>query len=318
MEGGRYHRDLWGRWWFEQPGGVWFCHNGYAWQAAAAPHPWYLVAPTAPTPVRSGSPRLWALLAGLAVVLVVVAIVVAAVGSSTGTAATGSIGAPADPAVVNEITHVPASVFDQVGIEDPNVYAPTVTQGHGPLDVQGKPGIFFFGAEFCPYCASERWSIVVALSRFGTWHGLRNMASSATDVYPSTQTLTFRTATFTSRYVGLEIDEAYDRSGHIRQLPTASENALLAEFNVQGTPFVDMGNKVLITDPSFTPADLSGLSRSQIAGGLTDPQRQSTRDIVATANFIDAGVCATDGEQPSSVCNSPPVTAAAAQLGVAT
>ena len=32
----------------------------------------------------------------------------------------------------------------------------------------GSPELFYYGAEYCPYCAAERWSVVIALSRFGT------------------------------------------------------------------------------------------------------------------------------------------------------
>ena len=33
----------------------------------------------------------------------------------------------------------------------------------------GKCLVFFMGAEFCPFCAAERWAIVGALDRFGKW-----------------------------------------------------------------------------------------------------------------------------------------------------
>jgi thiol-disulfide isomerase/thioredoxin len=33
----------------------------------------------------------------------------------------------------------------------------------------GKLLVFFMGAEYCPYCAAERWAIVRALQRFGRW-----------------------------------------------------------------------------------------------------------------------------------------------------
>ena len=40
------------------------------------------------------------------------------------------------------------------------------------------------GAEFCPYCATERWSVVMALSKFGTFSHLVGTTSSSTDVDP--------------------------------------------------------------------------------------------------------------------------------------
>jgi hypothetical protein len=49
---------------------------------------------------------------------------------------------------------------------------------------KARPEIIFLGAEFCPYCATERWSIVMALSKFGTFSHLVGTTSSSTDVDP--------------------------------------------------------------------------------------------------------------------------------------
>ena len=47
--------------------------------------------------------------------------------------------------------------------------------------------MLYIGAEFCPYCAAMRWSMAVALSRFGTFTPLHGIHSSSTDVDPSTR-----------------------------------------------------------------------------------------------------------------------------------
>ena len=46
-------------------------------------------------------------------------------------------------------------------------------------DASGKtvPEILYMGAEYCPYCAAQRWSTIIALSRFGKFSGLGNMSS---------------------------------------------------------------------------------------------------------------------------------------------
>jgi hypothetical protein len=54
------------------------------------------------------------------------------------------------------------------------------------------------GAEFCPYCAAQRWALVVALSQFGTFSGLTATHSTTTDVYPDTKTFSFYGSTYTS------------------------------------------------------------------------------------------------------------------------
>src|SRR6202043_382420 len=50
----------------------------------------------------------------------------------------------------------------------------------------GKPEILYVGAEYCPYCAAQRWAVVTALSHFGTFSGLGTTTSSASDVDPNT------------------------------------------------------------------------------------------------------------------------------------
>src|SRR5260370_2112678 len=41
-----------------------------------------------------------------------------------------------------------------------------------PLLQGQKPILLFIGAQYCPFCAAERWSIVQALARFGAWSTL--------------------------------------------------------------------------------------------------------------------------------------------------
>ena len=54
------------------------------------------------------------------------------------------------------------------------------------------------GAEYCPYCAAERWAMAVALSRFGTFSDLRLIHSSSADIYPNTPTLSFYRSSYAS------------------------------------------------------------------------------------------------------------------------
>ena len=76
----------------------------------------------------------------------------------------------------------------------------------------GKPAIVFVSEESCPFCAAERWSLAVALSRFGTWSHLGATTSSATDVYPNTATLSFRTAVYRSTELTLRATELADKT----------------------------------------------------------------------------------------------------------
>src|SRR4029079_19324163 len=74
------------------------------------------------------------------------------------------------------------------------ITAPALTSG-------GKPKVLYVGAEYCPFCAAQRWPVVVALSRFGTWSGLRQTTSASGDVYPDPSTLSFHRAAYASDYL---------------------------------------------------------------------------------------------------------------------
>jgi hypothetical protein len=203
------------------------------------------------------------------------------------------------------------------------------------MTLNGKsPAMLYYGAEYCPYCAAERWAMTAALSRFGTWSNLKITASSHTDVAAMTHTLSYRGATFTSPYLnftGIEqfstVPSSTSSSGFaILENPTAEEQAILAKYSsskynpnatTQGGisfPFVNINNQALISGASYNPTILAGQTWSQIASGLSDPTNPATQAIVATANYITAAICASTKGAPASVCQSPGVQAAARAL----
>src|SRR5580692_10140458 len=82
-------------------------------------------------------------------------------------------------AVVNKVTSVPASTLNTVGQGGGAVTGKPTTISGTALTENGKPEMLYIGAEYCPYCAAERWAMVVALSRFGTFSGLSTVHSSS-------------------------------------------------------------------------------------------------------------------------------------------
>ena len=266
------------------------------------------------------------------VLLIVVALVVVKLTSSSTPQSVNSSWVEVTPTVAHDVTNIPTSVYNTVGIKspDPSVLAPTVVHGQPPLTVDGKPGAFYFGAEYCPYCAAERWAIIASLSRFGQFDKLGAMQSGSSDVFPNTQTFTFLKATFDSAYLGLKTEEyesnvplANGEGYSILQNFTGDEEHLVNKYDnptyVPGTtkgafPFFDIGNKVLVSGASYSPSVLGGLTRDQIAAGLSDPTNPVTQYIVATSNYLSAGVCSITKQQPADVCTSKGVTEAAKAL----
>ncbi len=275
----------------------------------------------------------------LVVVIVAVLVIVKVTSSSTPSGGGSKTWQPASPAVVAAVTQIPTSVYNTVGVTSSvaPITSPVVTTGQPLLKWPGSnlPGVLFYGAEFCPYCAAERWSLTAALSRFGTWSNLGNMTSSSTDIYPNTPTFTYYKASFTSPYVALHAIESqanyYNAAGTAwatLMTPTPQESALLTTYNSHkyfpqfyqpgqtgSIPFVDYGNQVLSSGATYSPSVLAGQSRDQIASGLNDPANPTTQAIVAGANYMTASICHINGQKPGAVCMSPGVKAADKALG---
>ena len=198
---------------------------------------------------------------------------------------------------------------------------PTFTQGQPPftggsgaaLTSGGKPQMLYIGAEFCPYCAAMRWSMAIALSRFGTLTPLHGIHSSPTDTDPNTATLTFYKSGYTSNYLKFAAVENETISHAPLQNPTAAQAALWAKYepdpSTRGYPFIDFGNKLVMKGPIYDPAVLAGKSWSQIAAALKDPTSPIAQSVDGAANYVTGAICRMTNNQPSSVCSTPAVTA---------
>jgi hypothetical protein len=221
----------------------------------------------------------------------------------------------AGPAVVNarlatQITAVPAATFDAVGRGTAN--GPEPMRGQPELTRDGKPEVLYIGGEFCPFCAAERWAIAAAVSRFGHLSGLRFIHSSPADSYPDTPTLSFYKAAFTSKYIAFVPVEWYGEAedpstpfGHVYlQQPTAQERAEFTRYDGSSIPFLDIANRYLAPGIAYSPADLAGLTWSQVTAGMHNSGSPVARDIDGAANLITAAICSVTRGQPGDVCRS--------------
>lgn len=207
-------------------------------------------------------------------------------------------------AVIAEITQLPASEFESVGLGSASNPIKPVT-GTPLKGSTGKPEVLYIGAEFCPFCAAQRWALIVALGRFGTFSGLTTTTSSSTDIYANTPTFTFRAATYTSQYIDFRAVETSDRDNKPLQTPTAEEQQLFSRYNASGSiPFIDFGNRYAMTGATYSPDVLGGASWKPIADALQDPSSAQARAIVGSANLLVAAICKMTGDQPATVCSS--------------
>jgi hypothetical protein len=261
----------------------------------------------------------------LAVVLVLIIARTISSGSSGTARSSSSASSPTGTAlpasVAQEVTSVPAATLDRVGKGSiPSMTsAPAKVLNGTPLTSNGKPEVLYIGGEFCPLCAAMRWSMAVALSRFGTLSPLHGIYSASTvpgggaESYPHTATLTFYKSSYHSPYLAFVPVENEKIDHTLLQTPTAQEQAVWNRYNPNSYPFIDVGNKYMFTI-IYNPQVLAGKSWSQIAAALKDPSSPIAQSVDGAANYLTAAICKTSSNMPSAVCNSPAVTAAAGGL----
>jgi Domain of unknown function (DUF929) len=269
--------------------------------------------------------RLWLVGGGSVALLAVVAVLLLIGGGSTRSTANQAGTAPQKASVhlLEQVTSVPAGTLSSVGLG--RVRTRPVPLADAPaLVADGKPRVVSIGADYCPFCAAQRWALVQALSRFGTFDNLSTVTSSAVDVYPSTATFSFHGAVYRSDYLsftGLELATSTISGGHYTTLdtPSAADQALLDTYDAPpyaaqagGIPFLDLGGKFLLIGATYDPGVLAGKTADQIAAALADPADPIAQAVDGSANLLTADLCQLTGGRPQAVCAAAPVRAAAA------
>ncbi len=291
-----------------------------------------LMSTSAPEPVAAPHarqiPRRYLAL-GLIIVAIVLLGALVIVRDNSGPSSTSTVETftAAPSSLISTLATVPASAYDAVGIASPaNPVAPLQPAGDGrtPLwqttidNGPPEPVVFFYGAEFAPYAAAERWPLVLALSRFGTFHQLGLMQSSATTAFANLSTFTFWNVSYESEDVKLESVERYSGLNPTGarylslETPDARQSAAIASYASSPKTFalVDVANRYVLNGAAFSPTVLAGLTQDQIAGDLNAKTAPLTQAVLAAANEITAAICSVDGERPGAVCASKGVEAA--------
>ncbi len=166
-----------------------------------------------------------------------------------------------------------------------------------PYVKDGKPIVVYIGGEFCPYCAVERWTIIIALSRFGNFTNLHYMTSADDDGDYST--FTFTGSSYSSNYVVFQPFEMYNRSRAVVLTPPSNYTS---ENPNGGIPFVNVGNSYLLTGSIIpNPGILGSMNWTQIITGIKGNGTLGTQ-IKEGANAITTLICKVTDNKPGSVC----------------
>ena len=175
-----------------------------------------------PRPATSSPGRrrgLYAAAGGLAaVVIAAVALASNLGGGKGGPGPAPAEGAPYRPPSATGTYQLPAGAVSLVeGVPVSALIANAQAQlGHGQvtppeqlpaaapkLRSGSRPEIMFICAEYWSKCAAERWALVMALSKFGTFTTLKGTTSSTAGTSPKTPTFSFYGAAYSSKYLTL-------------------------------------------------------------------------------------------------------------------
>ena len=236
----------------------------------------------------------------------------------SGSGSASSTRTPVSPAALSRLSNVPiATLVGAAQAAQPGtVSAPYNLPATVPaLTSGGKPEILYVGAEYCPYCAAERWALVTALSKFGTFTNLSSTSSSSTDTNPDTPTFSFVGSTYSSPYVTFTAVETQDRAGNALQTPTSAEANILQTYDAppyvgtQGAiPFVDLGGRFLVSGTEYDGSHLSGMSFDTALADVISGANPTSQAALAAAAHLVGVICSLTGNQPSSACSAIPAS----------
>ncbi len=244
--------------------------------------------------------------------IVALVVVKLATGSSKAKATPST---PAPASVTKALAAVPLAALaeqaKQFKSDNPlnEINAPALTEG-------GKPKFLYIGAEYCPYCAAERWAVAIALSKFGSFSGLGVTHSSPSDAYPNTATLSFHGSSYSSQwltFVGKETEtNQRGGSGYTKLDPlTRDEESILTKYDQpqftkgspQGIPFLDLGGRWVRSGSGYDPGLLKSKTAEEIAAGLSDMTLPATKAILGNAGQLIHALCSLTKGQPGDVCS---------------
>jgi hypothetical protein len=249
-------------------------------------------------------------IAMVVVVVVVLVVVKLAGGGNTpttgGSATSPPAGTPIAASVTGKLISVPLSALATAPASGLSTSPEAISDPK--LKVDGKPDLLYVGAEFCPVCATERWAMYVALSKFGTFSPQPGRIHSALrdgDI----QTVTFYKTTYTSPYFTFTPKELTTNipEGNsytpLERLSAAQQE--LWQSHTTGFPWLDFGGKMQLTSAQFDPTELEGLTFDAIADSIGRNSTATGANIDASAKVLVQTICSTlTDNRPADVCSA--------------
>lgn len=212
------------------------------------------------------------------------------------------------------ITNVSPKLLATVGTGNAKNLMQPVKGEPALMGPNGKPEIFYVGGEFCPFCAAQRWAMIVSLSRFGTFGSLNQLTSSELNI----STFSFHGATYKSQYLDFVAVEASDNNKNTLDKLTPEQDQLVQKFDAPpyvsadsagSIPFIDIANQQVSAGSYYSPEMLANLSYQDIVTQLRDSNSDIAKGMLGTANYLTAAICVATHNQPANVCTADPIPA---------
>jgi thiol-disulfide isomerase/thioredoxin len=255
-----------------------------------------------------------------AIIVVVVAIVGGFIwyGNREQTTKTATV----SPDIYKSLTSISPTLLSQVGTGGLDSSLSTMIKPVSSTPIlkgpTGKPELFYMGAEYCPYCAAQRWSMIVALSRFGSFTKDPKTLISGED---SISTFSFYKSVYQSKYIDfvpVEVeDNAQPTPGQLQNL-TSDQTQIVKLYDsppytsadsAGSFPFISVGNQFVAAGSYYSPTTIMGQSHQQIIDQIKDPTTDISRGVLGAANYLTAEICALTNNQPANVCSADPIPA---------
>jgi len=170
----------------------------------------------------------------------------------------------------------------------------------------GKPILVYAGAEYCLYCAVQRWPLITALMRFGNFTNLEYMHSGVGD--GNYATFTFVASKYQSNYVVFQPYEVNDRAGNPLATLPPNYTSAFTQYGKTSFPFLNFANEYYISGALLDPAILGTKNQTQIISSIQAGGSLASQ-IRQAANLMTAVICKTTGNKPASVCGQDSITA---------
>jgi hypothetical protein len=246
-----------------------------------------------------------------------VAVTACAAPASAPSASSASRLAHVSPAVAAQVAEVTAIPFKASDADWATAALAQLTPHAGhPLTVGGKPEVFYVGTEFCPYCATENWALLVALGRFGTFTGVNEIRSASYPPIPPLDSWTFYGSSYRSAYLTLVPVEMYSNvlvspradplkaaSYRLLQRLTPAQRVLMNEADkANSTPFTDFGGQAVMTGSPILAQTLEHLTWSQLTSALRAREGAAAQAIIGAADYITAELCTLTRDRPATAC----------------